>query len=146
MPTAQERAKILANEIKKAVRAMKAAEARARQLSEELMRTLAEARAEAEAARTIVEYPSGRYECRKCRQSTLFTEPTTELPECMNCGSREWSGHQPTIRRIQPPPPKRYPAGMYECGKCGVRTAMGEDSDELPVCELCGANALTPVR
>lgn len=146
MTTAQERAKVLADEIKKTVRAIKAAEAKVRRLGDELKQVLAQARAEAEAARTIVEYPSGRYECAKCRHSTLFTEPTQELPECMNCGSREWTGHEPTITRIEPPPPKRYPAGMYECTKCGVRTAVGEDTDALPPCELCGADALKAVN
>ncbi len=146
MSTAQERAKALAAEIKKAVRAMKAAEARVKQLGVELMQALAEARAEAEAARTIVEYPSGRYECAKCRHSTLFTEPTQELPACMNCGSREWTGQAPIVTTVEPPPPKRYPAGMYECTKCRVRTAVAEDTDALSPCELCGADALEPVQ
>lgn len=146
MPTAQERAKKLASDIKKAVRAMKAAEAKIKQLGEELMQALAEARAEAEVTRTIVEYPSGRYECVKCRHSTLFTEATQELPECMNCGGREWTGHEPSVTTIEPPPPKRHAAGMYACGQCGVRTAVAEDTDELAPCELCGADKLELVR
>lgn len=145
MPSAQERAKTLADQIKKAVREIKAAEARVKHLGEELTRTLAEARAEVETARTIVEYPTGRYECKKCRHSTLFTEPTEELPACDNCGSREWRGQEPTITKIEPPPPKKYPAGMYECGQCGARTAVAADTDEMSPCELCGADKLAPL-
>lgn len=146
MASAQERAKVLAAEIKKAVRTMKAAEARAKQLGDELMRVLAEARAEAEVVRTIIEYPSGRYECKRCRHSTLFTEPTRDLPECDNCGSREWSGHEPKITHIKPPPPKKYRAGMYECAQCGVRTALAVDMDELSPCDICGADKLEPLH
>lgn len=145
MSSARERARVLADEIKKAVREAKAAEARVRQLGEELIRVLVLARAEAETARTIVEYPTGRYECAKCRHSTVFTEPTHELPACDNCGNRTWLGHEPTITKIEPPPPKKYRAGMYECAQCGVRTAVAEDTDTLSACELCGAEKLRAV-
>jgi Zn finger protein HypA/HybF involved in hydrogenase expression len=145
MPSAQERAKILADEIKRTVREIKAAEVRVKHLGEQLVHTLAEARAEVEAERTIIEYPAGRYECAKCRHSTLFTEPTDELPTCDNCGNRAWTGHEPKITKIQPPPPRKYAAGMYECGQCGVRTAVAEDTDEMLACELCGADKLAPL-
>ncbi len=145
MPTAQERAQVLADEIKKTLLAIKAAEVKVKQLGDELMQTLAAARVEAEAERTIVEYPTGRYECKKCRHSTLFTEPTEELPACDNCGGREWTGHEPKITKIEPPSPKKYAAGMYECGQCGVRTAVAMDTDELSPCELCGADKLQPL-
>jgi Zn finger protein HypA/HybF involved in hydrogenase expression len=146
MSSARERAKVLADEIKKAVREAKLAEARAKQLGQELTQVLVQAKAEAETARTIVEYPTGRYECAKCRHSTVFTEPARELPACDNCGNRTWLGHEPTITKIEPPPPKKYHAGMYECGQCGVRTAVAEDTDALSACELCGADKLQPVE
>lgn len=145
MPTAQERAEMLTAEIKKTLKEIKAAEVKLKHLGDELMQTLAAAKAEAQVARTIVEYPTGRYECAKCRHSTLFTEPTEDLPACDNCGGREWVGHQPKVTKIEPPPPKRYAAGMYECGQCGVRTAVATDTDELSPCELCGADKLRPL-
>lgn len=146
MSSAQERARVLAQEIKKTVRGIKAAELRVKRLGDELKRTLAAARAEAEATRTIIEYPTGRYECKRCHHGTLFTEPTTELPACDNCGAREWVGHEPTVTVIEPPPPKRYRAGMYECEHCGGRTAMAEDMDELTPCDLCGMAKLRPLE
>lgn len=146
MPTAQQRAEMLTAEIKKTLQEIKAADAKLKQLSEELMRTLAAVKAEAQVARTIVEYPTGRYECAKCKHSTLFTEPTEDLPACDNCGAREWVGQQPKITKIEPPSPKRYAAGMYECDQCGARTAVATDADELSPCELCGANKLRPLQ
>ena len=145
MSSAHERVKLLAEEIKKAIREAKAAEARAKRLGDELAQALALARNEAETARTLIEYPTGRYECAKCKHSTLFTEPTQELPACDNCGNRTWLGHEPKITKIEPPPPKKYHAGMYECAQCGVRTAIVEDANELSACELCGANKLQAV-
>lgn len=145
MSPSEERAKVLAAEIKKAMRDMKAAEIRIKRLGEELTAVLRQARQEAEAARTIVEYPTGRYECANCGRDTLFTEPTRELPTCDNCGSRQWSGHAPTITTIEAPPPKRFAAGMYECGKCASRTAVAVECDELSPCELCGAAELMPL-
>lgn len=139
MASAQERAKLLAAEIQAAMKQIKAAEIRVKQLGEELMQVLTQAKAEAEAARTIIEYPTGRYQCASCGRDTLFTEPTRELPTCDNCGSRKWSGHEPKITKIAPPAPKRYPAGMYECVKCGMRIAVTIDTDQLSPCDVCGA-------
>src|SRR6266566_160106 len=144
MSSAQDRAKALARELKEATQAARAAEVRAKQLSEALLQALAEARGEAEAARIVKEYPTGRYECAACGHSTLFTQPTRTLPACDNCGQSNWLGHEPTVTTYEPPPPKKYPAGMYQCTGCGVRTALAEDMDELSPCEICGAVELTP--
>ncbi len=142
MPSAQERVKALAQEIKVAMLESKAAEARAQRLGEELKRALVEAKAQAAVARTIVEYPVGRYECKGCRQSTIFSEVYSELPPCDNCGRREYVGAEPKITTITPPLPKKHPAGMYGCRDCGGRVAVVEDTDTLTACELCGTGRL----
>jgi len=146
MSAAQERAKALAHEIREAMKQAKAAEAKVKQLSAELIQALDRARAEAEAARTIVEYPTGRYECASCGHGTLFTTPTRELPACDNCGNRKWTGHEPKVTKIEPPPSKRFAAGMYECADCHARVAVAVDVDELSPCDLCGAGRLQPLE
>ena len=143
MPSAQERVTALAQEIKKAMLEAKAAEARAERLGEELRLALVEAQVQAEAARTIVEYPVGRYECKGCKQSTIFSESYRELPPCDNCGRREYLGAEPKITIITPPSPKKYSAGMYGCQDCRGRVALAEDTDTLSSCELCGTGRLT---
>lgn len=145
MPSAQERAKALAREMKKAMLEAKAAEERAKRLGTEVMQALAEAKEEAEAASEIVEYPVGRYECKRCGVGTIFSQPYRELPACDNCGSREYVGAEPTITKITPPPPKKYPAGMYQCVSCRTRVVVAEDLDELSPCDLCGVGVLKPV-
>jgi len=145
MPSAQERAKVLAREMMKAMKEAKAAEARARQLGKEAMQILAEAKKEAEAARTVFEYPSGSYECKSCGHMVLFTEVTRELPVCDNCGNREYAGAAPKITKTKAPTPKKYPAGMYECAGCSARIIVAEETDAPSPCDLCGADKLKAV-
>src|ERR1700693_2629554 len=97
MPSAQERAEALARGMMKDMKEAKDAETRARQLGKEAMQVLAEAKIEAEAARTVLEYSSGSYECKSCGHMVLFTEVTRELPVCDNCGNREYAGSAPKV-------------------------------------------------
>jgi DNA-directed RNA polymerase subunit RPC12/RpoP len=145
MPSAKERAKALAKEMMQALKESKAAEARAKQLSKEVEQALAEVKAETESSLIITEYPSGRYECQSCGHSTLFTEPTQNLPACDNCGHRKYVGAEPKIIKKKPPPPKKFPAGMYECANCRARVAVVEGSDSLSPCDLCGHKKLRPL-
>jgi DNA-directed RNA polymerase subunit RPC12/RpoP len=142
MPSAQERAKQLAQEMRKAVKEAKEAEARAKRLGEEVMQALAEAKVEAESSADVVEYPPGRYECKACRQPLLFMEPTRELTPCENCGGTEFVGHEPRVLKVKPPPPMKYPAGMYECAGCGARVALAEGVDKITPCDICGIAVL----
>lgn len=145
MTSARERAKVLAEEMTKVMRVAKAAEARAKELSQELLQALAEIKEEAEAARTIVEYPAGRYECKGCGQVVLFTEPCEELSACGDCGGVEYDGAKPKVTKIKPPPPKKFAAGIYECSDCGARMAVAEETDVLSACDICGAGDLKAV-
>jgi len=145
MSSAQERAKELAREMKKAIMESKKAEARAKRLGEEVLLALAEAKKEMEATLEIVEYPVGRYECKRCRQGSIFSEPYRVLPPCDNCGSTEYTGAEPTITRVTPPPPKRFSAGMFECKGCHTRIVLAEDVDELPPCDICGGHKLKAI-
>ncbi len=145
MPSARERAKALAQEMKLALKEAKAAEARAKRLGEEVMQALAQAKQETEAASVIIEYPVGRYECKRCQQSTIFSHAYRELPACENCGSREYAGAEPTITKVMPAPPKKYAAGMYECGVCRTRFVVAEDADELSPCDMCGSDKPLPL-
>ena len=145
MPAAEERAKKLAAEMRKTMQEMKAAEARIKQLGDELPRVLAQSKVEAEAARRVGIYPAGRYQCASCGRDTVFTEPASALPACDNCDSRQWTGQEPEVTTIEPPPAKRYAAGMYECAKCGIRIAVAVETDELSPCDLCGAMDLKPL-
>ena len=146
MTSAQERAKQLAEELRKAVKEAKGAEVRAKRLGEEVMQALAEAKAESESAESVIEYPPGRYECKACRHPVLFMEPTRELTPCENCGSKQFVGHEPRVIKIMPPPPKKYPPGMYECAGCGTRVALAEGVDDLTPCDICGIAVLRSPR
>ncbi|MEW6332182.1 MAG: hypothetical protein AB1560_12055 [Pseudomonadota bacterium] len=145
MPSAQERARELAREMKKAIMEAKTAEARAKRLGDEVLLALAEARKEQEEASEIIEYPVGRYECKRCGQGSIFSQTYRELPACDNCGSTEYVGAEPTITKITPPPPKNHQAGMYECGSCRTRIVLPEDMDVLPPCDICGGHKLRAV-
>ena len=96
-------------------------------------------RPEPESVKKIVEYPVGRYECKRCGQGVIFSQAYRELPPCDNCGSREYLGHEPKITVIRPPPPKKYSAGMYQCTVCSTRVAVAEDTDKLSPCDFCGS-------
>src|SRR3989304_2574189 len=145
MSSAQERAKALAREMKRAIMEAKTAEARAKRLGDEVLLALAEAKKEAEAGRAIFESPIGRYECKQCGTASIFSQTYRELPACDNCGSHEYVGAEPTITKITPPPPKKYSSGMYECAGCRTRIVLAEDTDELSPCDVRGAYQLTAV-
>jgi Zn finger protein HypA/HybF involved in hydrogenase expression len=145
MPSAQERAKLLAQEMRRAIMEAKTAEARAKRLGNEVLLALAEAKAEAEAASVIIEYPVGRYECRQCGHGSIFSQPYAALPACDNCGSHEYVGADPTVTKITPPAPKRYGVGMYECAACKTRVVLAEETDVLSPCDICGADKLKAV-
>jgi predicted nucleic acid-binding Zn ribbon protein len=146
MSSAQERAKALALEMKRAIMEAKTAEARAKRLGDEVLLALAEAKKEAKAVSEIIEYPVGRYECKQCGVGSIFSQTYRELPACDNCGSREYIGAEPTITKITPPPPKKYSSGMYECAGCHTRVVLAEDTDELSPCDICGAAKLRPLK
>lgn len=123
------------------------AEAKAIVLGEQLSKARAEANAEMLAnAETVEVYPAGRYECKGCAQSVMFTAPTSTLPICENCGSQEYTGQAPEITKVLPKQGKRYHAGMYQCGSCSARVAVATDTDTLPACDFCGQTGLVPVK
>lgn len=97
-------------------------------------------------SKPIVEYPTGRYECARCGEAVLVTEVTDTLPECSRCGGRNYKGQSPKVSVPKPPPPKKFDAGMYQCGACGERTIVAEATDELPGCTLCGGHNLKPMQ
>jgi Zn finger protein HypA/HybF involved in hydrogenase expression len=109
---------------------------------EEFKKLLIQVQAEAEAARNVVEYPSGRYECKACHQPVIFTEIQNALPPCDSCGrSSGYSGPRPRVLEVIPETPRKYSAGLYECKQCRAPLALVEGSDALPPCEFCGATA-----
>lgn len=137
----------LTKEMTQAEAEAQAAEAKAITLGEQLSKAQAEARTEMHAnAETVVVYPAGRYECKGCAQSVMFTTPTSTLPICENCGSQEYGGHEPEITKVMPTPGMRYHAGMYQCGSCGARVAVATDTDSFPPCDFCGQSGLEPVK
>jgi DNA-directed RNA polymerase subunit RPC12/RpoP len=95
-------------------------------------------------------YPPGRYECAACGLSVLVSEPTEQLPECVDCGSTEFVGEAPRLMEpvaeakdaTDAEVAKRYPAGLYTCTACGVVTVVIEDSDQPSECEYCGRQSL----
>lgn len=141
MANIDEKTRLLAEDLRKAMKDLRAAEARVQALTRELQKMLDAPRPAAEPEK-IVEYPPGRYECAACGQSAILTRAARELPECDNCGSREYRGAEPKVSVLKRPAPKRFPAGMYQCAGCGARTALVGDMDEVPVCEYCGAARL----
>jgi Zn finger protein HypA/HybF involved in hydrogenase expression len=140
MASAKERAQKLAQEMRDAIRVARTASARARKAGEEFKELLVQVEAEAEAARNVVEYPSGRYECNACHTPVIFMETQREFPPCDSCGSsRGFSGPPPRVLEVIPPAPRKFSAGLYECKQCRAPLALVEGSDTLAPCEFCGA-------
>lgn len=140
MASAKERAQKLSQEIREATRTARAASAHARKAGEEFRKALVQVQAEAEAARNVVEYPVGRYECNVCHQPVIFSEVQRALPPCDSCGSHAgYSGPPPRVLEVIPDTPRTFPAGLYECVQCRAPLALVEGSDALAPCEFCGA-------
>jgi hypothetical protein len=140
MASAKERAQMLSQEMRDAIRAARAASTRARTAGEEFKNLLVEVEAEVEAARNVVEYPSGRYECNACHQPVIFTDTQRVLPPCDSCGrSSGYSGPPPLVLDVIPATPRKFSAGLYECTHCRAPLALVEGNDALSPCEFCGA-------
>jgi Zn finger protein HypA/HybF involved in hydrogenase expression len=131
---------MLAQEMRAAIRAARAASTHVRTAGEAFRALLVQVQAEADAARNVVEYPGGRYECNACHQPVIFTDTQRELPPCDSCGrSSGYSGPPPRVLDVIPDTPRKYPAGLYECTQCRAPLALVEGSDALAPCEFCGA-------
>ena len=140
MGSAKERAQMLSQEMRDAIRTARAASTRARTVGEEFKNLLVELQAEAEAERNVVEYQVGRYECNACHQPVIFTDVQRVLPPCDTCGrSSGYSGPPPRVLNVIPATPRKFSAGLYECTQCRAPLALVEGSDALPPCEFCGA-------
>lgn len=140
MASAKERAIKLAQEMRDAVRMARTASTHARKAGEEFKELLVQVEVEAEAARNVVEYPSGRYECNACHTPVIFMETQRTFPPCDSCGSsRGFSGPPPRVLEVVPPVPRKFSAGLYECKQCRAPLALVEGSDTLAPCEFCGA-------
>ena len=143
MASAKERARILSQEMRDAIRTARAASARARMAGEEFKSLLVQVQAETEAERNVVEYQVGRYECNACHQPVIFTDTQRVLPPCDSCGrSVGYSGPPPLVLSVIPATPRKFSAGLYECTHCRAPVALVEDSDTLAPCEFCGATEL----
>ncbi len=140
-------AEALLAKVAKAQAKAQAAEAKAVTLGDQLIKAQAEVEAERYAnAKSVAVYPAGRYECKVCGQSVLFTSDTVTLPQCHNCGSQEFKGHEPKMKKVLPEPGKKYQPGMYQCGNCGARVAVAVATNSLPECDLCGQTGLEAVE
>jgi Zn finger protein HypA/HybF involved in hydrogenase expression len=140
MATAKERAQLLAQEMRNAIQTARTASNRVLTAGEEFKRLLVEVRAEAEAARNVVEYPSGRYECNACHQPVIFSETLREFPPCDSCGrSSGFTGPPPIVLDQIPDTAWIFSAGLYECKKCRAPMALVEGRNAFPPCEFCGA-------
>ena len=139
MSSAKERAQLLSQEIRAALQAARTAITHAHTAGEEFKALLGQVQAEAEAARNVVEYPSGRYECKGCHQPVIFPDTRSDLPPCDSCGRNiGYDGPPPRILDVIPEAPRKYSAGLYECKHCHAPRALVEGVDALPPCEFCG--------
>ena len=140
MASAKERAQILSRAIRDAIQTARAESARARTAGEEFKNLLVQVEIEAEAARNVVEYPGGRYECNACHQPVIFSETLREFPPCDTCGRRSgFTGPPPTVLDVIPATPRKYSAGLYECAKCHASLALADGTDVIPPCEFCNS-------
>lgn len=146
MASAKEQAQKLAQEIKGALQAARGAISHARAASAEFKKLLAPMQAEAEAARNVVEYPSGRYECKGCHQPVIFAVDQKVLPPCDACGRDiGYDGPPPRVLQTIPETPRKFPAGLYECRQCRAPLALVEGTDAPAPCEYCGATEFVAV-
>jgi len=140
MASAKERAQMLSQEIRAALRAARTGLGRARTAGEEFKALLVDVQVEAAAARNVVEYPSGRYECKGCHQPVIFPDTRNELPPCDTCGRNVgYDGPPPRVLDVIPEAPRKYSAGLYECKHCHAPLALVEGVDAFLPCEFCGA-------
>lgn len=140
MGKTKDQALALAEKMRAAHRAARAAEAEAHALGEEFVKLLPAVAGEAEIERNAVEYQPGRYECKSCHQPVLFTEAVRRLPPCDNCGQDSgYEGPPPRLLNTEPPVPWRFAPGLYECTRCYARVALVTGSNALPPCEFCGS-------
>ena len=140
MASAKEQAQKLAQDMRAAILVAREAIMRAHAAGEEFRRLLAPMQAEAEAARNLVEYPSGRYECKGCHQPVIFAVDQKVLPPCDTCGRNiGYDGPPPRVLQTIPDTPRKFPAGLYECRQCRAPRALAEGTDAMTACEYCGA-------
>lgn len=140
MASAKERAQKLSQDMRSALRAARAGLTRAQTAGEEFKALLVEVQAEVAAARNLVEYPGGRYECKGCHQPVIFPEARNDLPPCDSCGrSVGYDGPPPRVLEVIPETPRKHRAGLYECKLCRAPLALVEGLDAFPPCEFCGA-------
>ena len=146
MASAKEQAQKIAQEITTALQAARAAIMQAHAASAEFKKLLVPMRAEAEAARNVVEYPSGRYECKGCHQPVIFAVDQKVLPPCDACGRNiGYEGPPPKVLQVVPEAPRKFPAGLYECKQCRVPRALAVGVDVHAPCEFCGATEFVAV-
>jgi len=142
MASAKNQARKIAKDIQSALKTARAAITRAHDAGAEFRTMLVQVQAEAAAARNLVEYPSGRYECKGCHQPVIFATDQKALPPCESCGRNiGYDGPPPRVLKVIPEPPRNFPAGLYECRQCRAPRALVEGVDVMDSCDYCGASS-----